>query len=84
MRKLDYSDFLWKGNELYDPSGICWGEIVPSETPKMWKIHWIGNGEFSTDHWNKTHAKDNFIKMAQFLNNTMVDNVLTPHSEPQR
>lgn len=71
MHLAEYSEFTWKRNKLY-LKDICWGEILPDEThPKMWKIRWEGNGEFSTDIWNKTRAKDNFVKMAQYLNNMM-------------
>jgi hypothetical protein len=84
MRKVDYSDFTWKKNRLY-LGEICWGEILPHPEHKgMWKIRWKGDGEFSTDFWNKARAQDNFVKMAQFLHNMMVDSQETHESSPNK
>lgn len=71
MHKTEYKNFSWKKNKLYHQD-VYWGELIPHDThPKMWKILWAGNGEFSTDFWNKTRAQDNFIKMACHLHNMM-------------
>lgn len=71
MRQIGYSDLTWKKNKLYH-GDTCWGELIKHEThPRMWKIYWAGNGEFSTDFWNKARAQDNFAKMVVFLHNMM-------------
>lgn len=82
MRHADYSDFTWKKNKLY-LGDTYWGQIVPCEGKLgMWKILWEGTAEFSTDCWNKDRARDNFVKMAQFLNNQVLAPYLDTRDSP--
>lgn len=75
---IDSSKFNWKEEKLYLGTEFL-GELIPV----MFRIK-FSNGDLSADIYNKTRAKENFIKLITEERNTDLRSDLKGESEAIR